>query len=298
MAYPNYPFASHTLDVDGVRLHYLDEGPRDASPILMVHGNPSWSFYYRNLALALRGDHRVIVPDHIGMGLSEKPPESRYAFTLERRVADLERLMNSLQLSRPLTLVVHDWGGMIGMAYARRHPEMIGRIVVLNTGAFTLPKTKKMPWQLKLARTPLMGAVAVRGFNAFCRGAVKDCVMRPMAADVADAYVAPYGSWAHRLAVHRFIQDIPLRPGDRAWEIVADVESHLPQFRHVPMLICWGMRDFVFDVHFLNRWIELFPEASVHRFPDAGHYVLEDAGEQIIPLVQQFILDRPAEVRA
>ncbi|MGN6367480.1 MAG: alpha/beta fold hydrolase [Phycisphaerae bacterium] len=288
-----YPFADRWFDIDGLRMHYVDEGPRDAAPVLMVHGNPTWSFYYRRLVSALCSGHRVIAPDHIGMGLSEKPGESRYEFTLARRVSDLEKLMNSLDLRQPLTLVVHDWGGMIGMAYASRRPERIGRIVVLNTGAFTLPATKRMPWQLTIARAPVIGALLVRGFNAFSRGAVKDCVMQPLPVEVADGYTGPYDSWHNRLAVHRFIQDIPLRPGDRAWEIVAGVERNMQQFRHVPMLICWGMKDFVFDVHFLNRWIELFPEAQVHRFENAGHYVLEDAHQQIIPLVQQF-LNTPA----
>jgi pimeloyl-ACP methyl ester carboxylesterase len=178
---------------------------------------------------------------------------------------------------------------MIGMAYATRHPDRIARFVILNTGGFSLPQAKRMPWQLNLARSPL-GAILVRGFNAFCLGAVKQCVTRrPMPADAAAAFVAPYDSWYNRLAVHRFIQDIPLRASDPAYNIVADVEKNLGQFRHLPMLICWGMKDFVFDIHFLNRWIELFPEAHVHRFPDCGHYILEDAHEEIIPLVQQFL---------
>ncbi|HUO09666.1 MAG TPA: alpha/beta fold hydrolase [Phycisphaerae bacterium] len=295
--FPEYSFADHSIGIDGLQMHYVDEGPRDGAPVLMVHGNPTWSFYYRRLISALSSRYRVIAPDHIGMGLSERPDESRYDFTLARRVSDLEALVDSLELRQPLTLVVHDWGGMIGMAWASRHPERVARIIVLNTGAFTLPKSKAMPWQLTLARTPVVGALLVRGLNAFSRGAVKDCVMRPLSPEAARGYLAPYDSWFNRLAVHRFIQDIPLKPGDRAWDIVAGVEENLLQFRHVPMLICWGMKDFVFDEHFLNRWIELFPKAGVHRFDNAGHYVLEDAHEQIIPLVQQFLGARlPMEV--
>jgi len=289
--FADYPFTGRhfTLPSSGLRMHYLDEGSPDAPPILMVHGNPTWSYYYRDLVSSFRGTHRVIVPDHVGMGLSDKPNESQYEFTLDRRVADLEALMDSLQLSQPLTLVVHDWGGMIGMTYAVRHPEKIGRIVVLNTGAFRLPATKKMPWQLKVSRTPIVGALLVRGFNAFCRGAVKDCVMKPMRREVAAGYVGPYDSWADRLAVHRFIQDIPLTPADRAYATVKATEERLGVLANVPMLICWGMHDFVFDEHFLNRWIALFPRAEVHRFSDAGHYVLEDAGPAIRGLVEKFL---------
>ena len=296
--FPDYPFESHMLEIAGIKLHYVDEGPKDAPPVVMLHGNPTWSFYYRRLISALSPQHRVIVPDHIGMGLSEKPDESRYEFTLARRVSDLEKLIDSLNLRQPITLIVHDWGGMIGTAYATRHLERIAKFVILNTGGFTLPKSKKMPWQLTIARTPLLGALLVRGFNAFSSGAVKDCAMRPLSKDVAHGYLAPYNSWRHRLAVHRFIQDIPLQPGDRAFDIVANVEKNLQQFHNIPMLICWGMKDFVFDVHFLNRWIELFPDAQVHRFEDAGHYVLEDAHERILPLVQNFLAAQPAEALA
>ncbi len=166
---PDYAFADHRINSDGLALHYVDEGPTDAPPLLMLHGNPTWSFYYRHLIHALRGQYRTIVPDHIGMGLSDKPDESRYEFTLSCRVDDLERLIDSLNLRQPLTLILHDWGGMIGMTYAARHPKKIAKIIILNTGAFTLPKTTKLPWQLKLARSPFLGALLVRGFNAFCR---------------------------------------------------------------------------------------------------------------------------------
>jgi pimeloyl-ACP methyl ester carboxylesterase len=290
-----YPFEGHFLDVGGVRMHYLDEGPRDAPPIVMVHGNPTWSFYFRHLISAFRGEYRVIVPDHIGMGLSDKPDEDRYQFTLARRVDDLERLIDSLKLTQPMTLVLHDWGGMIGMAYATRHPERIARLVLLNTGGFTLPRATRIPWQLKLARFPVVGALLVRGLNAFSRGAVKQCVMKPMRREVARAYCAPYNSWHNRLAVHRFIQDIPLKTGDRAYGIVAEVEEKMGQFRKVPTLICWGMKDFVFDEHFLNRWVELLPGAEVHRFAEAGHYVLEDAGGEIVALMEKFFQGHPLE---
>ena len=112
-------------DSRGLRLHYIDEG--EGEPVVMLHGNPSWSFLYRNLIDSLRGSHRVIVPDHIGCGLSEKPDDSRYTYTLQSRMDDLEDLLDHLGLDRELTLVLHDWGGMIGMAYAARHPERIAR---------------------------------------------------------------------------------------------------------------------------------------------------------------------------
>lgn len=286
-----YPFAGRTLDVGGLRMHYLDEGAGE--PVLMVHGNPTWSFYYRDLARALRDDHRVVVPDHIGCGLSDKPGDEQYPYTLARRVDDLGALVEHAIPDGPLTLVLHDWGGMIGMGWAVRHPERVARIVLLNTAAFHKPPGKKLPSTLRLARDSAVGALLVRGFNAFARGATRMAVTRPLPKPVRDAYCAPYDSWASRIATLRFVQDIPLAPGDPGYDLVSDVESRLTVFRDRPTLICWGDRDFVFDHHFLERWQALLPDAEVHRFPDAGHYVLEDARDAIIPLVRRFLDAHP-----
>ena len=158
----------------------------------MLHGNPSWSFLYRNLIDALRGSHRVIVPDHIGCGLSEKPDDSRYAYTLESRVDDLEALLDHLGLDRDLTLVLHDWGGMIGMAYAARHPERIARLVVTNTAAFHKPASRPLPWALAFADASVLAAPLVRGANAFCHGtALIGCKRQAHAARLAAGVRAP-----------------------------------------------------------------------------------------------------------
>src|SRR3954451_972344 len=156
------------FDRGGLRLHYLDEG--DGEPVVMVHGNPTWSFYYRHLVEALSPSHRVIVPDHIGCGLSDKPDDSRYAYTLASRVDDLDALLDSLDVKRDITLVVHDWGGMIGFAYAVRHPGRIARLVVMNTAAFHMPAAKSLPRALWLCRDTPVGTWMVRGLNAFARG--------------------------------------------------------------------------------------------------------------------------------
>ena len=289
--FPDYPFTSRFLDRSGNRLHYLDEGPpeSDAPPVVMVHGNPTWSFYYRRVISALRATHRCIVPDHIGMGLSDKPGDDRYEYTLDRRVDDLEALLEHLNIRSNITLILHDWGGMIGSAFATRFPDRIKQFVILNTGAFHLPKSKPLPWQLKLCRS-IFGALLVRGLNGFSGDAVKSCVTRhPLSLDVKQAYLSPYNSWKNRIAVHRFVQDIPLVPGDRAYDTVTRVQDNLHQFANRPMLMCWGMKDFVFDHHFLAEWEKRFPKADIHRFEDAGHYILEDAHEEIIPLIQQFL---------
>lgn len=272
-------------------MHYLDEGR--GQTVVMLHGNPNWSYYYRHLVTALRDKYRCLVADHIGCGLSDKPGDTQYQYSLARRVADLELWLDKLEATRDLTLVVHDWGGMIGMAYATKYPERIKRLVVLNTGAFHLPQTKPVPWQLKMARG-LLGALLVRGFGAFSSGAVRSCVTRrPMTDDVGRAYCAPYDSWAHRIAVHRFVQDIPLKPGDRGYDLVSQVAGRLELLKNIPMMIGWGDRDFVFDEHFLQEWQQRFPAAELHRYPDCGHYILEDAGDELIPLIRAFLDSHP-----
>jgi haloalkane dehalogenase len=286
-----YPFHGHYLDLGGPRCHYLDEGRGD--PVVMLHGNPTWSFYYRDLVTALSATCRVVVPDHVGCGRSDKPDDSHYAYTLRRRVDDLERLLEHLSLRDGLTLVLHDWGGMIGMTYAHRYPERVRRMVVLNTAVFHLPPGKRLPWQLRLCRNRVLGPLLVRGLNLFCRGAARACCRRPLPPEVRAAYLAPYDSWGHRVAVLRFVQDIPLHPGDSGYDLVSEVDAGLDRFRGLPMLICWGERDFVFDRDFLGEWRRRFPEAEVHAFPDAGHYVLEDARDAILPLVQDFLRRHP-----
>ncbi|MFU8802524.1 MAG: alpha/beta fold hydrolase [Bradymonadaceae bacterium] len=287
-----YPFDANFFDIGGdVRMHYVDEG--QGLPVVMVHGNPTWSFYYRRLISAVSKTHRVIVPDHIGCGFSDKPGDDLYQYTLKSRVDDLERLLDSLEITEKVTLVLHDWGGMIGMAYASRYPERIHRIVLLNTAAFRLPVTKPLPWTLRLARDTGLGALLVNQLNAFSRGAARFCVTQKMSAEVAAAYTAPYDTPENRIATLRFVQDIPLSPGDPAFEIVQGVEENLGQFDDRPVLICWGGKDFVFDRHFLARWKEILPSAKVVEFPDAGHYVLEDKADEIVPLVESFLAEHP-----
>lgn len=289
-----YPWQPNFLDVGkGVKLHYLDEGKGD--PLVMLHGNPTWSFYWRNLVTEFSKDHRVIVPDHVGCGLSDKPGDDQYEYVLERRVADLDRLINSLNLGDRITLVVHDWGGMIGMAWATKNPHRVKRFVVLNTAGFGLPQGRKLPWQIGVVRYAPYFPVPVRAFNAFSRGANIMCSTKPgrMTPLIKDAYLAPYDSWKNRIAVQRFVEDIPLAPGDRSWPIVHEVSEKLEQFRKVPMLICWGRKDFVFDDAFLAEWRKRLPEAEVNVFEDAGHYVLEDAHEEIGKLMRQFFAKNP-----
>jgi haloalkane dehalogenase len=283
-----YPFASHFFDRDGIRLHYVDEGTGD--PVVMLHGNPTWSYYYRNLVAALKDRFRCVVPDHIGCGLSDKPQPPRYDYSLQSRVGDLSALLDHLGIRENVTLVLHDWGGMIGMAWAARHVAAVKRLVILNTAAFHLPRAKRFPLRLWLGRSTRLGAWLIRSRNAFARHAANVAVTRrPLPPDVREWYLKPYDSWENRVAVFKFVQTIPLAPADAGYDIVSETEAALPKFADTPALVCWGMRDFVFSREFLDEWRRRLPRAQVHEFADCGHYVLEDAADEVVPLVENFL---------
>ena len=292
MNLPGYPFTPKRFEVrPGLSMSYLDEGPRDGEVVVMLHGNPSWSYYWRNLVSGLSDRYRCIVPDHIGMGFSAKPDDSAYDYTLQSRVDDLAALLGHLGIDGPVTVAVHDWGGMIGFGWALTHAEQVKRLVITNTAAFPLPSAKKMPWRLSLGRDSKFGAFLIRAFNAFSGGASYLGVEKKMPADVRRAYVSPYDSWAHRISTVRFMQDIPLHPGDKAWSLVESAGQKLPRFADRPVFIGWGLKDFVFDKHFLAGFRAALPAAEVHAFDDAGHYVLEDKATELVPAIRAF-LDR------
>ncbi len=296
-----YPFAGRRLDVAGHQLHVVDEGPAvgsgaGAGVVVCLHGNPTWSFYYRNLITSLSRDHRVIAPDWIGCGRSDKPAADAYPYTLQSRIAELDAVLAALAPDTPISLVVHDWGGMIGMGWAHQHPERVVRFVILNTGAFPLPADKPFPWPLGLVRTAL-GGWLVQRWNAFSGIAARVGFKQPVTAAVRAGYVAPYDTPAHRVATLRFVQDIPLRQSDPGYAIVEATGAGLGQHADKAALICWGLQDFVFDAAFLRAWQRAWPDAEVHSYGDAGHYVLEDKGPEIVALVRDFFERHPLTER-
>lgn len=255
----------------------------------MLHGNPTWSFYYRNLVIALREKYRCIVPDHIGCGLSDKPGEEEYGYRLEDRIEDIGTLVESLDLDQSITLVVHDWGGMIGFGWAANNADRIARTVILNTAAFPLPTDKKMPPALSLVRDTWLGAFLVRNFNAFSGIAARVGFKKPVSREVRAGYTLPYDSPENRIATLRFVQDIPLSEQDPGYDILLNTAKQLHLFEDKPCLIAWGEKDFVFDVPFLNTWLDYYPKAELHRFPDCGHYILEDGGPALIETITHFM---------
>ncbi|MCC8476086.1 alpha/beta fold hydrolase [Xanthomonas arboricola] len=299
MNYPGYPFTPQRLEVrPGIAMSYLDEGPRDGEVVVMLHGNPSWSYLWRHLVSGLSDRYRCIVPDHIGMGLSDKPDDAtdaqpRYDYTLQSRVDDLDTLLRHLGITGPVTLAVHDWGGMIGFGWALSHHAQVKRLVITNTAAFPLPPEKPMPWQIAMGRHWGPGEWFIRTFNAFSSGASWFGVSRRMPAEVRRAYVAPYNNWRNRISTIRFMQDIPLSPADQAWSLLERSAQALPSFADRPAFIAWGLRDICFDKHFLAGFRKALPNAEVTAFDDANHYVLEDKHEVLVPAIRAFLERNP-----
>jgi pimeloyl-ACP methyl ester carboxylesterase len=292
---PLYPYESHTMNIDGFNLHYVDEKPKDPQPgepvLLMVHGNPTWSFFFRNLINAFRETHRAIAVDQIGCGLSDKPSASVYPYRLERRISDLCRLIENLDLHN-VTLVAHDWGGAVGMGAAERLHERFSRLVLMNTAAF---RSQRCPFRIYLGRTPVLSPLLIQGLNAFCRCALRWATEKPggLAPEVAAGLTAPYDSWKHRVAIIKFVHDIPLSDKDPSYNTLVEIEENLSLFHDKPVLLVWGMKDWCFSADFLKRFLNDYPEAEVCKIDEAGHYVLEDAPEQVIGAMEKFFEKYP-----
>jgi len=284
-----YPFEARYLDVGAGSLHYLDEGPRgsDGGALLMLHGNPTWSFYYRSLIQAFSPSHRCVVPDHLGCGLSDKPQDWRY--DLAGHIANLERLVEALDLRR-ITLVLHDWGGPIGMGFARRHPERIARLVVMNTAAFP---SARCPLRIRVCRTPGIGPFLVRRLNAFAGMAPRMAVAHRLSDTARRGLGLPYDSFAHRVAIARFVRDIPLTPAHPSYAEIEAIGAALPRFAGLPTCIVWGERDFCFTPAFREEWQRRFPAAEVHPLARAGHWLLEDAPSEVAAILRAFLDAHP-----
>lgn len=282
-----YPFPSKVFDLDGLRYHYVDEGQGET--LLCVHGNPTWSFAWRNFIKDLSRDYRVIAIDHIGCGFSDKPQS--YPYRLAQHVENLSRFIAGKDLKN-ITLLAHDWGGSIGLGAAEALPERFARFVLFNTAAF---RSQRMPRRIGVCRWPVVGPFGVRGLNLFARAALSMAVCKHerMTSAVRAGFLAPYGSWRDRVAILRFVQDIPMSPAHPSYETLVKIEEGLKQFQKSPMLFVWGMRDWCFTPAFLDEFLERFPNAETLKLPEAGHYVFEDAFEEILPRLREFLAAHP-----
>lgn len=281
----HYPFQSNFLDLDGVNYHYVDEGPshkEDAPTIILVHGNPTWSFYYRNIISHLSKTFRVIAPDHIGCGLSDKPLD--YNYTLEQRIKDLGTLVKFLDLKK-YSMLVHDWGGAIGFGHAVDHSDQIEKIIILNTAAF---RSKRIPFTIGLCKNKFFGPFIVKYFNAFCYPATFMTTEKKLSKDIKAGYLFPYQTPKTRVAISEFVQDIPMDPSHPSYQTLLNIENKLPNLKS-DKLILWGGKDFCFNDEFFTKWREIYPEADYRYYGNAGHYVIEDEKDATLQEIDLFL---------
>jgi cis-3-alkyl-4-acyloxetan-2-one decarboxylase len=289
----SWPFEPHWFETPDGRMHYVDEGPRDGRPVVMLHGNPTWGYLYRNFIKGVvEAGHRAIVPDYLGFGRSDKPDREEL-YTIRRHGERTEALLESLDL-HGATVVPQDWGGPIGLYWATRHPERVERLFVLNTYAHRPPGKVQLPLPLRLFRTPLVGEVMVKGLDLFKRvflfraGVVHRERLTP---EVKEAYLASHPSWSSRTPILVFPRQIPAGPEGPVADLLAEIERGLEQhFRAKPVKIVWGMKDPAFTPQVLELlWLRTFPDADVTKIDDAGHYLQEDAHERIVPALLEFL---------
>ncbi len=278
-----YPWTGRFFDVNGGKMHVIDEGPKDAPVLLAIHGNPTWSFYWRALIAKFAGPYRVVAVDHIGCGLSDKPQD--WPYRLADHVGNVVKVIEALGL-RDITLVVHDWGGAIGSGVATLHPEWIKRLVITNTGAW---RSLRIPPSIATVKIPIFGTLAVRGLNGFAQVATIRATAKGLSAVAKQGLLFPYDSWANRIATLRFVQDIPLHAAHPSYAELGRIDDGLVKLADKPMLILWGDDDFCFTSAFRAEWERRFPAAEVHAWKDVGHYVMEDAPERALPLIAAFL---------
>ena len=275
-----YPFESHYTELGPGRLHYVDEG--EGHPILMLHGNPTWSFLYRHLISGLSGEYRCIAPDYFGFGLSDKP--RGWSYRPADHAAVVAEFVDELGLG-DFTLVVHDWGGPIGLSYALDRPENVDSLVIQNT--FMWPAERRSMRLLGLFLGSPIGRFLIREHNLFA-----DEIMRigfsngRVLAPVHDQYLAPLATPDDRTASWVFPRELR---GSREW--LADLWERRAAIAGKPALVCWGTADAAFGVGDLRRWEALFPAARTVTF-DAGHYVADEAGHAMVPEIRSFLADR------
>lgn len=285
-----WPYEPHWLTTpDGISIHYVDEGPRGGQPVVMLHGNPTWGYLYRNLIRALtdRG-FRAIAHDQMGFGRSEKPADVR-AYSVERHARHFGALVDKLRLDQ-ITLLVHDWGGPIGLTWAVDQPERLRRLVLLNTVAWPAP-TRRPSLAYRILASPGLGDLLVRRANVVIRYALlRRLVAHPIVERERRGYLETYPTPESRAGIYAAVRlAVESVKGGPAREQLARLEAAVDRLAGKPTLIVWGMRDPILKPTLLRRFRERFPNAEVHELADASHFLQEDAPEEIVALLLEFL---------
>ncbi|MCB8944442.1 MAG: alpha/beta fold hydrolase [Ardenticatenaceae bacterium] len=275
-----YPFAPQQFRLPMGQMSYVDVG--DGEPIVMVHGNPVWSFVYRHLIKQLHGRYRCLAMDHIGFGLSDKP--YHWSYRPQDHAANLQTFLDALEL-QDITLVVQDWGGPIGLSYAINNPAQVKRLVILNTWLWPVNDD----WYYRAFSGFVGGAIGrflIRRFNFFARSVVRTAYgdKRRLTPHLHAHYLAALPTPESRKGSWVFPHEII---GSTDW--LAQLWQKRANLADKPTLLAWGMKDIAFREKELRRWQTLFPQAAVTRFADAGHYVQDEKGPEVAALIETFM---------
>ncbi len=278
-----YPFTTKKFEtLPGVFQSYVEEGSQEHETVLLIHGNPTWSFFYRHLIHGLKNRYHVIAPDHIGCGLSDKP--ENFSYRLEDHIENLKKLVAHIGTTK-YHLIVHDWGGAIGSGLAVHAPENVLSITYMNTAAFT---SAKIPWTIDLLRKNSWGEWFIRTFNGFAGPATFMAVNKPLSKEIKSGYLYPYHNYASRIATAKFVKDIPMSKDHPSFSTLKSIENKLSQLS-CPKLLLWGEKDFCFTMDFFSRFKEIFPSAQTKTFKNAGHYLLEDCPDNSLEAISDFL---------
>jgi len=276
---------AHWVEAGDLRLHHVDEGPRDGTTFLMLHGNPTWSYMYRRpiAELSTKG-HRCVAPDHMGFGRSDKPARLG-SYTLETHVENLGALIDALDL-HDVVLVAHDWGGPIGLGALLERRDRLRAALLMNTWAWELPTF--LPPFLREFRTEGLGEILALAGNLFVEAIPGGMATREIDPVMMSAYRAPFPDYWSRVGTLAFQRDIPLTERDRSAGLMSSIHERLPEL-DIPVTLLWGMRDRVFQPVFLDQWRELLPEASVVQLEDAAHFVVEDRPDAVVTAAEELL---------
>ena len=269
---------------EGHRLHYVDFGR--GTPVVMLHGHPTWSFYYRDLIplLATTG-HRAIAVDQLGYGLSDHP--QNWSYRLSDHLQNFTQLVDDELKLPKFDLIMQDWGATIGLNYAIAHPDRIRRIVIMGSTVFP----QQLPKVYTLLRLPIIGNLLACKDDFLYKILGGEHAKR-LPQVVRDGYLSPYEKRSDRMVLTNFIKDLPYSSSHPTWQLYHNIETEIGQLAKKSFLILWGEKDPIIPMEIFRHWQKLLPNALALSFPDAGHLILEDESTEVTPLIARFLLLR------
>ncbi len=275
-----YPFTSKYHVIGSEKMHYIDVGHGDKT-FIMIHGNPTWSFYYRNLIKDLSKHSRVIAIDHLNCGLSSRSDKfHRY----NDRIEHILNLIDSLNLTN-FSIIGHDWGGAISVGVATRQKEKTQSLILMNTACFP---SSNIPKRIAMCRLPFLGTFLNQTSNGFLLSSFVMGTSKGLSSKVKQGYLYPYKKIPNRKSIDDFVKDIPMEIDHPSYKTMEQVGQDAKDL-DLPVLLLWGEDDFCFDMQFFDEMKTLFKNVQAYSFKGVGHYVLEDAYETCLDKISEFI---------